>query len=149
MTDIIIDGINLSEMKVRYDALQAEQAAMRTSIRQGSSKFIAESIQDAKVFLEQIVNATEEDEEKIDLEAVSAKALEILKNAKFVSDASGVSYKLPYYDRQSDYSPYGSPYTSQFDDSIFGYKDSESFQALWGLLEDMESDVAEWLTSYC
>lgn len=149
MQEIIIDGVNLSDLKIKYDALAKEQAAMRASIRQGASKYIAEAIKDAKVFLEQIVNADEDDEEKLDLETVSAQALELLKNAKFVSDVSGVSYYLPYYDRQGEYAPDGDPYTSQFDDSIFSYKDSESFSTLWGLLEDMESEVSEWNTSYC
>jgi len=149
MQEIIIDGVNLTEMKVRYDALAVEQAQMRASIRQGASKFIADAIKDAKVFLEQIVSADEDDEEKIDLEAVSAQALELLKNAKFVSDVSGVSYDLPYYDRQSEYSPYGDPYTTQFDEGIFSYDESASFQQLWSLLDTMESDVSEWLTSYC
>lgn len=149
MEQIIIDGVNLSEMKVRYDALAVEQAQMRAFIRQGASKFIADAIKDAKVFLEQIVSADEDDEEKIDLENVSAQALALLKNAKFVSDVSGVGYDLPYYNRQGEYCPDGDPYTNQFDDSIFGYKDSESFSTLWGLLEDMESEVAEWNASYC
>ena len=149
MEQIIIDGVNLSELKLKYDALAAEQAAMRSSIRQGASKFIADAIKDAKVFLEKIVNADEDDEEKLDLEAVSAQALVLLENAKFVSDVSGVSYMLPYYDRQSEYSPDGTPYTHQFDDGIFGYKDSPSFSTLWGLLEDMEGEVAEWNASYC
>ena len=149
MEQIIIDGVNLSEMKVRYDALAQEQAQMRSSIRQGASKFIADAIKDAKVFLDQIANADEDDEEKIDLEAVSAQALALLKNAKFVSDVSGAGYDLPYYDRQGDYCPDGDPYTSQFDDSIFSYDDSESFSKLGGLLEDMESEVSEWNASYC
>lgn len=149
MTDIIIDGVNLNELKVQYDALAKQQVEMRKSIQKGASKFIADAIKDAKVLLEQIVSADEEDEEKIDLETVSAQALELLKNAKFVSDVSGISYDLPYYDRQSDYFPDGELYTSQLEESIFGYQDSESFQELWGLLEDMESEVSEWNTSYC
>jgi hypothetical protein len=149
MEQIIIDGVNLSEMKVRYDALAQEQAQMRSSIRQGASKFIAEAIKDAKVFLDQIVNADEDDEEKIDLEIVSSQALALLKNAKFVSDISGVGYDLPYYDRQGEYCPDGELYTSQLEESIFGHKDSKSFEELWGLLEDMESEVAEWNMSFC
>lgn len=147
MEDIIIDGVNLNELKVKYDALAAEQAVMRGNIRKGASKFISDAIESAKISLNLIVNA--EDTEEINIEEVSQNALSLLENAKFVSDVSGVSYYLPYYDRQADYHPDGSPYTSQIEDSVFGDYDNKTLNSLWSLLEDMESDVSDWNTSYC
>lgn len=149
MEQIIIDGINLSELKIKYDALAKEQSEMRQSIRQGSSKYISDAIDKAKAFIHNVLEAETEEQVKENSKA----AYDLLKNAKFVSDVSGVTYSLPYYDRQGEYYPDGTPFTIEFDDSdneLLTYdKSGEDFQKLWGLLEDMESDVSEWLTSYC
>jgi hypothetical protein len=149
MEQIIIDGINLSELKIEYDALAAKQAEMRKSIAKGSNKFIAESIQEAKNSMDEILACEDADVLDSLIETAYAK----LTNASFVSDVSGVSYVLPYYDRQSEYEPDGERYSSQFDETeneiLPGYGENKKFDKLLGLLEKMEDEVAEWNTSYC
>lgn len=147
MEDIIIDGVNLNDLKVKYDALAAEQAALRNSIRKGASKFISDTLEQGKELVQSLINA--EDEEEINVEEVSKKAYDLMSTVKFVSDVAGIAYTIPYYDRQSDYYPDGDSYTSQLEDCAIGESESESFGKLWGLLEDMESDVSDWNTSYC
>lgn len=147
MEDIIINGVNLAELKVKYDALAAEQAAMRKSIQSGASKFIAENIEQAKTYIQAVLDA--ETAEEVDKN--SKLAFDTLKTVKFVSDVSGVSYTLPYYDRQSEYCPDGKCFSSQIDESENELLDFArgTLSALYGLLETMESEVSEWNTSYC
>lgn len=147
MEDIIINGVNLAELKVKYDALAAEQAAMRKSIQSGASKFIAENIEQAKTHIQAVLDA--ETAEEVDNN--SKLAFDTLKTVKFVSDVSGVSYRLPYYDRQGEYCPYGDTFTTQLDESENELVDFDqgTVSALYGLLETMESEVSEWNTSYC
>ena len=149
MNEIIIDGVNLSALKVQYDALAAQQASMRASIRQGSSKFIADAVKQALIHVEEMKEA-----EELEVAEVAAiKATELLSAVKFVSDVSGVTYDTPYYHRQGDYYPDGDPITHVLDNGDYELltdnHENPAFEALYSLVEDMESDVCEWNTSYC
>jgi hypothetical protein len=146
MQEIVIDGVNLNEMKAKHDALQAEMQQARNKVRQGASKFIAEKLDEGKKLVEALLD---EDFEG-DVEEVATQAYDLLSAVSFVSEVSGVTYRLPYYDRQAEYAPYGDPYSTQFDEAENeALNDSEAVGKLWGLLEDMESEVSDWLTSYC
>lgn len=149
MENIIIDGIDLSQLKVEYDALAVKQAALRASIVKGSSKFIADNIKEAREVLDEILKT--EDSEKLD--NLIEVAYNKLQTSKFVSDVSGVGYMFPYYDRQSDYCPDGETYSSQLESSdndlLPERGTNKKFDALTSLLDSMESDVSEWNTSYC
>lgn len=148
MENIIIDGVDLSALKVKYDALAQEQAEMRSSIRKGSSKFIADNMKQALEHVQEMKDA-----EELEVARVAAvKATELLEVIKFVSDVSGVSYSLPYYDRQSEYNPDGETITDAIecgDYELLSENDLPEFSALYGIAEDMQSEVAEWNTSYC
>jgi hypothetical protein len=148
MQEIIIDGVNLNEMKVKHDALQAEMQQARNSIRQGAAKFIAEKIAEGKKIVDELL---EEENDKEKVEDLASKAFDLLSAASFVSDVAGVAFDLPYYDRQSDYYPDGTPYSNRFDDNENGLieYDNPAISKLWGLLESMESEVQDWNTSYC
>lgn len=148
MEQIIIDGINLSDLKVKYDALAKEQAEMRSSIVKGSSKFIADTVKQALDHVQSMKDA----EELSVAEQHATQAAELLRTVKFVSDVSGVSYSIPYYDRQSEYYPDGEPITTFLDDSdyvMYGADASDALQALYNIAEEMESEVNEWNASYC
>jgi hypothetical protein len=146
MQEIIIDGVNLNEMKAKHDALQKEMQQARNSIRQGASKFIAEKIAEGKKLVEELLD----DDFDGNVDDVASRAYDLLSAASFVSEVSGVTYTLPYYDRQSDYHPYGDPYTVQIDEvDNDAINDNEAVGKLYALLENMESDVSDWLTSYC
>lgn len=152
MQEIIIDGVNLNEMKVKHDVLQAEMAAARGKIRQGASKFIADSIEKVKKFVEEILG--EDDDELEDMQEIdfrAEQAVELLKAAQFVSEVSGVSFDLPYYDRQAEYYPDGTPYSRRLEesDNTLVSEWGEAVSKLYNLLESMESDVSDWNTSYC
>ena len=148
MEQIIIDGINLSDLKVKYDALAKEQADMRQSICKGSSKFIADTVKQALDHVQEMKDA----EELSVAEDHAAQATGLLKTVKFVSDVSGVSYSIPYYDRQGEYCPEGEPITTFFEDSdyvMYGANASKDLCALYNLAGEMESEVNEWNASYC
>jgi hypothetical protein len=92
-----------------------------------------------------------ESEGKEVVEAISKDAYELFSAASFVSDVAGVPFDLPYYDRQGEYYPDGTPFSNRFDDNengVIDYK-NEHIGKLWRLLESMESEVADWNTSYC
>lgn len=152
MENIVIDGVDLSELKVKYDALAAEQAVMRQSIRKGSSKFISDNVQETLKLFEQLKEAETKDDAKV----IAQQMYDLLSAVEFVSTVSGVSYTIPYYDRQSEYYPVGTPISSLLDvcdnDPIYGYdyEDQDNpLGKLYSLAESMENDVAEWNTSYC
>lgn len=149
MEQIIIDGVNLSDLKVKYDTLAAEQAAMRSSIAKGSSKFIADTVEAAKAAMNKLLEV----EDKEEITALANEAYTLLKTVEFVSDVSGVGFTIPYYDRQSEYYPDGEAFSNLFEESdnevLPNYGQNKTFDNLLGLLENMESTVAEWNTSYC
>jgi hypothetical protein len=148
MQEIVIDGVNLNEMKAKHDALQAEMSAARNSIRKGAVKFVADSIAAGKKIVDELL---EEEDDKEKVEALANKAFDLLSAVSFVSDVAGVAFDLPYYNRQSDYYPDGTPYSNRFDDNENGLieYDNPAISKLWGLLESMESEVQDWNTSYC
>ena len=151
MNEIIIDGVNLSELKVEYDALAAKQAEVRVSIRQGSSKFLADKTSE----VDKLIAELKEVETKEEAENVAKQLIEVLKVVQFVSNVSGVSYSIPYYHRQGDYFPDGTPisylvengYIESLDD--WDSNSDPIIYQLFSLAEDMESEVCEWNTSYC
>lgn len=147
MQDIIIDGISLNSLKIRQAALDKEKAEIQSSIKQGASKFIAETIVSATASISQLLDA----ESEAEVVQFSQAAYEYLKNARFVADVSGVGYTIPYYDRQSEYSPEGKRFSCQIDesDNEFMFNAGKEFSDLLGLLEDMESEVADWNQSFC
>ncbi len=152
MEQIIIDGINLTELKAEYDALAAKQAEMRKSIVKGSSKFIADSVKEALELFEELKGV----ETKEDAHLYAQQIYDKLKTVEFVSTVSGVTYYLPYYNRQGEYYPAGTPISTILEDGDnelltdwdYTQKDNPLIK-LYGLAESMESEVCEWNTSYC
>lgn len=150
MEQIIIDGVNLTDLKVEYDALAAKQSDMRKSIRQGSSAFIADQLKQVGALITEMKEA----EDLATAEVAAEKATTILKNIQFVSNVSGVSYMLDYYNYHHDYVE-GEPITSILEDGDYDVlcsdegSESKILSALYSIAESMESDVREWNTSYC
>ena len=151
MQEIIIDGVNLNEMKAKHDALQAEMNSAKSKIRQGASKFIAENIQAGKKIMDEMLEEDRDEPftyEQID--NMAQQAYDLLSSSYFVSQVADIAFDLPYYDRQSGYCPYGETYSSRIDDTDNELiTDSETVTKLYSLLENMESDVSDWNTSYC
>lgn len=148
MENIIIDGVDLSALKVKYDDLAKEQAEMRSSIRKGSSKFIADKTAEVDTLIAQLKDV-ETEEEGVE---VANKIIPILKTISFVSDVSGVSYEIPYYSRQSEYCPNGDPITKIIEDGdndVITGSDHAVFTELYRIAENMESEVNEWNSSWC
>lgn len=147
MTDLVIDGVNLTELKAKFDAFEQEKTAARNLIQKGASEYISVAIDTAKGHLQSVLEAESAD----DAEKFSILAFESLQNAQFVSKVSGIEYHLPYYDSQNDYHPDGEQFSSQLesgDNEFINFK-NDHIMNLYDLLEDMESEVSEWLTSYC
>lgn len=147
MTNLVINGVNLTELKAKFDAFEQEKAGVRELIREGSSEYISVAINTAKGHIQSVLDA----ESTEDAEKFSILATESLANAKFVSEISGIEYSLPYYNSQADYSPDGDTYSSQLESGDNDFIDFENphINGLYSLLENMESDVSEWNTSYC
>lgn len=137
MTDIVLNGVSITELKKQ-----------RALIQKDASAFIAQGLKDVAVLMQSIKEAVEVpkdeviDEEGID--AAAAQAKQILENIQIVSGVSGVTYYLPFYEE------YGyndeKPYSSILDNADLS---SDQIDALYGLLEDMESDSRNWHSSQC
>lgn len=148
MNAIVIDGVVLTDLKVRYEALAQEQAEMRGSIRKGSSKYLSDKTDEVEVLIKQLKDVKTEDEAVV----IAEQIIPILKDISFVSDVSGVAYTIPYYNRQQEYYPNGdslSHILEDGDNDVLTGSDNEILTKLYNIAESMESEVCEWNTSYC
>jgi hypothetical protein len=151
--EIIIDGVNLTDLKARQAVLTAEQNALRASIAQGASKFVAENIQAALEAVKAMRDATSKEA----AQAEAAIAYEHLSDAEFVATVAAITYSLPYSGNDYTYGDNGDfgTITSVIDDDGEGHIDydwkdkTNPINLLYSLAEDMESTVQEWNTSYC
>lgn len=138
MNDIIIDGINISDLRKTKEALQ-----------KGASKFIAESIAAAtEIVKERLVTAASYGE----AEAAAQEALALLENAQLVSGVSGVSFFLPYYEEYGghDEDEILSTIIENADhDTIGKYYGGGTLSDLHDLLGNMESTSRDWHSSTC
>lgn len=136
MSDIILNGVSIAELKQTKALIQKDAAT-----------FIANGIQEATDIIKGIIEAGE-DGERTKLNDDAAKAVEILENVKVVSGVSDVAYYLPYYEEWG----YADerPYTAQLDDAgLVSYSINDSLADLHGTLEDMEYTSKNWHSSQC
>jgi hypothetical protein len=145
MSKIIINDVDLTELKVKFDAFETEKEAVQKKIKQGASEFIAVNMKVAKKLLQKLLD--DFDDLAYDAKReTSSEVEEILRNIKFVSEVSDVQFSLPYYDSQNGYHPEGETYSEKIEE-IEG--DGGLLNDLFCLLEEMEYEVAEWNSSYC
>lgn len=138
MNDIVIEGISINELK-----------KTKAALKQGASKFIAESISKVReIVKERLVTATNYSEG----EAAAKEALTLLENAQLVSGVSGVSFFLPYY---REYGSYGdddilSLVIDNADHDVLGEcYGATTLGRLYSLLGDMEASTRDWHSSSC
>lgn len=144
MTDIVLNGVSIAELK--------KQKAL---IQKDASAFIAKGIADATALIKSIVAAAEVadcrgveliPEQKEEIQEAARLATSILEDVKIVSAVSNVPFYLPFYEE------YGyadeRPYTAQLDDAL-GVYDADAVIELHGVLEDMEYDSRNWHSSRC
>ncbi len=158
---IIIDGHDLTAIKMQMDNLQAEITTVRNSIKQGSVKFIADNIEIALKVVAAMQEANEEecdddedadgeDVKQLKITAFAQVAYDALSYVQFVSEVSGVRYSLPHYET-SYCNGDGNPITSIIDEGFDTLNTTRDhpLDKLYNLCESMESDVQEWNSSYC
>lgn len=143
MSNIIINGVDLTELKVKFEAFAKEKYEVQQKIKQGAYEFIAVNMKVAEEILKELLDNYENltYHEKLQKSQTAEK---ILLDIRWVSEVSGVQFSLPYYDSQADYYPDGTPYTQKIGDI-----DCDILSDLYNVLDDMECEVAEWNTSYC
>ena len=138
--EIVLGGIKLSEL-----------ANMKAAMLKDSVKFVADGIEKATLNLNKILAIGNGDSEEFyDMESAKSfisilaeETNELLKNVSLVSDVTGVTYYLPYYEEYGD----DIPFSDQLDDLYeFG---SSSASALHATLETMESNSKHWHSSTC
>lgn len=135
MEQITLGGIDIATLK-----------AQQKAVRKDASKFIADTIKQATEVVGKILEAETEE----DVESLSAKALELLGNAKLVSDVSGVEYYLPYnepYDDGNALSDQLESFVDEFESGDIGVYGDDSLSALYELLQEMEHDSFTWNSS--
>lgn len=138
MEEIIINGVNLNELKKQIN-----------SIRQESMALIAENIQTAQELTKEIVESTSKEE----IEQLASTAYAALRKASFVSNVSGVEYNMPY----------NSSYNGEYDDDTLSamldntendilrttIKENEDLRNLLDLAYSMEYQTQAWNASFC
>ena len=142
MSDIILNGVSIAELKKQKELIQKDAA-----------EFIAKHIEEATELIKSIVDSEEDGLSDEQIQTAAARAKDILENVQVVSGVSGVAFYLPYYEEwgYADERPYTSrPYTSQLDDTgLVSYRNHDDVYALHSLLESMEYDSKNWHSSQC
>lgn len=146
MTDIVLNGVSITELKKQKAAIQKDASA-----------FIARGIKDATALLESILESVDDADAELDkdgIEAAAAQAVEILENVDLVSGVSDVEFYLPFYAEYSDDRPFSSRLedSERLDEVLEGTylgRDEGPLGRLYGVLDSMESKSKLWNTSYC
>ena len=134
--DMIIDGINLQEFK-KQKAYMASEAA----------KIIGQQLELAKSLTLKLIHSQDKDE----IKQLAGQAYDALNQAKEVSEITGVTFLLPFYEEYGRYE----------DNEIFSYQldtcDNPLFNEIWGtgsrlkqlcdLFEDMENQSRIWFSA--
>lgn len=134
MTDIVLAGVNIAELKKQKQAIQKDAV-----------KFLSDGVEKVKALVAEITTLdTDSDHDTINAKAL--EAVEILEDIQVVSGVSGVEYYLPHRDEYGYSSGDGEPMLALLENAELEGDDVDS---LMGLLEDMEYEVRKWNTSTC
>lgn len=138
MSEIIIGGVSIHTLKAQRDAM-----------RKDAVKFVSDNIDGAKALIEELLELTVEEYDKVD--SLASQANELLEAAKLVSDVTGVTYFLPYSEEWGDN---GDVFTRRLEEADEGAlsKDWDEYPqlvSLFSTLENMESESSDWHTSRC
>ena len=138
--EITINGIPLKEIR-----------SIKDKISKGANEFISNSLDEVKEKMKILIGDEDkqlEDQDDIDIEALSKEIYQILQNVSLVASVCGVEYYLPVYsDNTRDI-----PYTSNMEDNFRGFDvwgSRGSLSDLYSLMESMEDNVIDWNRSYC
>lgn len=138
MEEIIINGINLNELNAQI-----------TSIREESSKLIAQNIALSQELCKSILESTS----KEDIQEKVKQALNALEKANFISNVSSVKFNMPY----------NSSYSGDYDENTLSamldesenevlnklLKENKDLKKLLNLAYDMEYQSMHWNSSVC
>jgi len=131
--------------------LHLEQLAnMKAAMLKDSVKFVSDGIEKATLNLIKILEIAEDyksDDHSpalLTINNLAEKTNELLKNVSLVSDITGVTYYLPYYEEYSD----ESPFSGRLEDLCEG-PFTKSVRALYATLETMEGNSKDWHSSTC
>lgn len=143
MEDTIINGVSINALKKQ-----------RESLRQGATKFISDTIDEATKYVQEILDinkaAEDDDEYVIDFERVeelAKKATELLEAADLVADVANVEYCIAYNE------PYDSGNAMsdrlEYCESFNLWEDGKNkeLKALYAQLQDMEHKAYLWNSS--
>lgn len=132
--DIVINGVSVNE-------LQKQRAA----IREGASKMISENIELAKILTNKIVEAEDKDQ----IENLAKDAYEALHTANQLSDISGVSFYLPYYEEYGDENDQVCSTLLENSENTVLTENWSAVSQLCNLFNNMESQSRDWHASTC
>jgi len=141
MSEIVIAGVSIKELKRQKMAMQKE-----------ANSFVANTIQQAKAKMDELLEA----EDETTVEILAAEATELLENADLVATVCDVAFYIPYRETDYVYCDEDS-YAQKIEDAseeneqvfVTGYRAESKLNRLLGVLEGMESKVADWNTSTC
>lgn len=140
--DIIIAGVSINALK-----------KLKKDIREGASKVISDSIDDALRLSEEMFSVSTPEE----VIALAKQALELLETAEVVSNVSGVTFSLPYYEEYGRYES-SEVFSQRLEDAEYEDEDSvvnAAFHAdsvmadLRDQFGNMESEARGWHSSTC
>jgi hypothetical protein len=145
MTDIVLNGVSITELKKQ-----------KVLIQQDAAKFIANGIKDATTLLVSIIESFESDEtiDRDEIEAAASAAVEILENVDLVAGVSDVEYYLPFFSEYSDDRAFSNRLEEldRVDEVLDGeylWRNEGPIGRLYGVLSNMENKSKVWNTSYC
>jgi methyl-accepting chemotaxis protein len=144
MENIIIAGRTLEELK-----------QIQKEVRKDANKYIAQFIEAGESAVKEILELVEVDDERDEeaegvedvsekVTALAAVAEKNLAQAKLISDISGVSYYLPFSEEWSN-----DGYYCQLEQRYEGLPDNKAVDALFSIIDSMESESRNWHSSRC
>lgn len=137
MVDIILNGVNISELK-----------RTRIALQQDASKFVSEAIEKVQdIVKHRLVVALY----TTDAQAAAEEALSLLETAEIVASTAGVQFSLPYYEEYGSHDDEDilSKVIEDADHEVIGSYYKGSLGKLHALLESMESSSRDWYSSNC
>lgn len=137
MSDIILNGVSIAELKKQKALIQKDAA-----------EFIANAIEEVKGIVSKIVEMPIEDTDEW-----AKKAIELLASVDVVAGVGGVEYYLDYNSEDGETGDNVLSTKLQEFEGETGYEWERLRQfavcTLIGTLEDMEYTVRDWNTSTC
>lgn len=134
MSEIILGGVKLNEVKALKQAMQKDAVA-----------FVSNGIEQGTALINQALESFEEFDDEALITTLLKQAEELFDNVSLVAGVTGVSYRMPYYEEYGHYDS-DEVLSHMLENSSI---DWDLTRALCSTLGSMEEQCKSWYSSTC